>query len=373
MSGVRQRHTDDRSYSIAMMWTLVACVLGLAEARCVYALTATHTHTPPPACTLTPCPTGEVFHCPDDCPGGCGLICATPTPTVMATPSRTPTSIVNEPPRINSVLTSPTDRCTQTLLGFGRALFCDRRGGVYVVDGEEVESGLQCMTGQFAVSVRLQTNRVNRFSVCQTGGSTGGVGGCVPVEIEQIFVGDCDDDANVTVDEVVRMISIALGINLPSTCALGDGNANEEVTVDEIITATMNALVGCQAGSRHVDLVPLSAREICRNGCEPYVIELCIANTGDEPAFSFDVMINGHRAGVLEGLGANDDTCVEVPYRFPLSPDEPAFVVVDGDNNVLENDDGNNFLQFPQPNPTGCDLICTPTPEPARGGQITSS
>ena len=44
-------------------------------------ITPTDTPTPAqPVCTPPPCKQGEVYHCPDDCPGGCGTQCATPTP-----------------------------------------------------------------------------------------------------------------------------------------------------------------------------------------------------------------------------------------------------------------------------------------------------
>ncbi len=40
----------------------------------------TITPTPFPKCTPPACKEGEVYHCPDECPGGCGTTCATPTP-----------------------------------------------------------------------------------------------------------------------------------------------------------------------------------------------------------------------------------------------------------------------------------------------------
>lgn len=43
--------------------------------------TRTPTAEPPPVCTPPLCAPGEVFHCERDCPGGCGITCATPTPT----------------------------------------------------------------------------------------------------------------------------------------------------------------------------------------------------------------------------------------------------------------------------------------------------
>jgi hypothetical protein len=44
------------------------------------------TPTATPACTPPSCGEGEVFSCPGTCPGGCGIVCATRTPTPCATP-----------------------------------------------------------------------------------------------------------------------------------------------------------------------------------------------------------------------------------------------------------------------------------------------
>ncbi len=35
---------------------------------------------PRPVCTPPACGEEEVYHCPGECPGGCGTICVTPTP-----------------------------------------------------------------------------------------------------------------------------------------------------------------------------------------------------------------------------------------------------------------------------------------------------
>lgn len=53
--------------------------------RTVTAVAPTATPTPPsptpaPLCTPPACAEGEVYFCPGDCPGGCGTVCATPTP-----------------------------------------------------------------------------------------------------------------------------------------------------------------------------------------------------------------------------------------------------------------------------------------------------
>lgn len=331
--------------------------------------TPTHTSTPMPVCTPPLCANGEFLHCQEVCPGGCGLICVTPIPTPTSTPSPSPTSVVNDPPSVDQV-TSPTNRCTQTVRGSGRALFCGRSGSIYVLDADEIDNMVSCDFGRYEVTVRLETNRTNRFSVCETGGTTGGNGGCREVEIDQVFLGDCDDDSNVTVDEVVSLVAIALGVRPVSECELGDGDGDQAVMVDEITTAVTNALVGCMPATRYADLVPLSAREKCSRGCGPYSIDLCVANQGDVAVHGFAVSLS-NRDGAMQSeifdndLGAAEDVCLEVPYRVPPSSEGIVTFTVDSGGTVQETNEDNNTLQFPQPNPTGCDIICTPTPEPA--------
>lgn len=47
----------------------------------------TSTPTPPPYCTPPPCHPGEIYVCPDQCPGGCGTICAPPGPQIFVAPT----------------------------------------------------------------------------------------------------------------------------------------------------------------------------------------------------------------------------------------------------------------------------------------------
>jgi hypothetical protein len=54
------------------------------------------TPTPPPVCTPPPCLPGELYYCPDECPGGCGTLCATPTPAAE-TPAPVCTATVCQP------------------------------------------------------------------------------------------------------------------------------------------------------------------------------------------------------------------------------------------------------------------------------------
>lgn len=59
-----------------------------------------------------------------------------------------------------------------------------------------------------------------------------------------VCVGDCNEDSRVTVNELVVGIAMALGSGA-APCVSIDADGNGEVTVDEIVTAVSNALVGC--------------------------------------------------------------------------------------------------------------------------------
>jgi len=60
-----------------------------------------------------------------------------------------------------------------------------------------------------------------------------------------LCVGDCNSDGQVTVDEILTMVNIALGDTPVTTCEAGDANHDGEITIDEILTAVSNALNGC--------------------------------------------------------------------------------------------------------------------------------
>ena len=62
-------------------------------------------------------------------------------------------------------------------------------------------------------------------------------------------VGDCNGDHQVTVNEIITMVNIALG-NTPccTSCAAADPNNTGQVIVTQIIQAVNNALNGCPTG-----------------------------------------------------------------------------------------------------------------------------
>jgi hypothetical protein len=60
-----------------------------------------------------------------------------------------------------------------------------------------------------------------------------------------ICAGDCDGSGDVTVDEIITLVNIALGNAPVTTCEAGDANHDGQITVEEIVTAVNNALNGC--------------------------------------------------------------------------------------------------------------------------------
>ncbi len=58
-------------------------------------------------------------------------------------------------------------------------------------------------------------------------------------------LGDCDEDGEVTVDELTRAVRVALRQTVDLDCWQADRDADGELTVDEIVAAVRRALVGC--------------------------------------------------------------------------------------------------------------------------------
>jgi hypothetical protein len=60
-------------------------------------------------------------------------------------------------------------------------------------------------------------------------------------------VGDCNGDHQVTVNELIQMVNIALGNAPLSACPVGDADGSGDITVNEIIRAVGYALTNCPA------------------------------------------------------------------------------------------------------------------------------
>ena len=58
-------------------------------------------------------------------------------------------------------------------------------------------------------------------------------------------VGDCDSNGEVTIDEVIKGVNIALGNATVDTCRQFDVDGSGAVTINELIIAVTNVLSGC--------------------------------------------------------------------------------------------------------------------------------
>jgi hypothetical protein len=58
-------------------------------------------------------------------------------------------------------------------------------------------------------------------------------------------VGDCNGNAEVTVDEILTLVNVVLGNVTVSVCPLGDANGDGQIDISEILQAVNNALHGC--------------------------------------------------------------------------------------------------------------------------------
>jgi DNA-binding beta-propeller fold protein YncE len=68
--------------------------------------------------------------------------------------------------------------------------------------------------------------------------------------------GDCNTDGEVTVNEIIVAVNIALGAQAVAACAAFDVDGNGEVTIDDIIRGINAALTQCQATVNGVCLAP---------------------------------------------------------------------------------------------------------------------
>ncbi len=132
---------------------------------------------------------------------------------------------------------------------------------------------------------------------------------------QQRCLGDCGGDGEVTVDEIITMVNIALGSAQVSTCPVADANGDREVTIDEIIQA-VNSLLTSQC-------IPVGGGEaVCGNG----------QREGDEECDDGGLCVGTAKAG--QACTKDDDCFTEndeykgvcdggdKPYTFCNSDDE---------------------------------------------------
>lgn len=78
----------------------------------------------------------------------------------------------------------------------------------------------------------------------------------IGVRVARACAGDCDLNGLVTVDEVVKAVNVALGLEPLSQCVAADTNKDGSVTIDEIVTAVIAVLEVCEQPAATASPVP---------------------------------------------------------------------------------------------------------------------
>ncbi len=143
-----------------------------------------------------------------------GVIVSTPTPT--ATPSETPSPTATVPP-------VPTDTATAT----ATVAAVDTATPTLPADATA--------TPTVPVGATATATRTSDGST-PTPTPTGGV--------PPACVGDCDGSGEVSISELIRLVTIALGAPV-ADCPAGDRDGDGEIGIDELVAAVNNALNGC--------------------------------------------------------------------------------------------------------------------------------
>jgi plastocyanin len=68
---------------------------------------------------------------------------------------------------------------------------------------------------------------------------------CAAGATAQTCPGDCDGSGDVTINELIVMVNVALGSAPVADCPTGDSDGNGEIAINEIIAAVNTALNGC--------------------------------------------------------------------------------------------------------------------------------
>ncbi len=113
--------------------------------------------------------------------------------------------------------------------------------------------------------------------------------------------GDCGGDGQVTVDEILVGVNIALGTAAPAACGAMDANSDGQVTVDEVVGALNGALNGC------LDVPPTATPTATATATQAVATPPPACNDSDGTA-----SLRAGNAVPASGSGGLDASCVKV-------------------------------------------------------------
>ncbi|MFQ5667115.1 MAG: lysyl oxidase family protein [Candidatus Binatia bacterium] len=203
--------------------------------------TLTPTVTPTEAPTLTPVPTAS--------PSPTKTRTLTPRPTSSWTPARTPSEVPTlMPTRTASASRTPTVSFTPVPQSTHTPTVRPTAPSTSTATATATPSN----TGTAPAPSPAPTNTPTTVpALPPTRTPTGAETPTVPVTPTRKATasaacgGDCDHSGYVTVDEIVTMVNVALGLAPASACPAGGGDGGGTIEIDEIVSAVLHALGGC--------------------------------------------------------------------------------------------------------------------------------
>ncbi len=234
----------------------VACDAQIGCAVCPDAPTPTPTSTPTPAPPATPTPTPTITATftftltpsPTFSASATPTLTATATPTLTATftssatwtptptPSMTPTpSPSSSATPTASFTTTPTGTATATATTTATATV------TATATATAAATATATMTASSTPSITPTQTNTNTATPSPTPSPVPTVSPTATAA-SSTCVGDCGSDGEVTIDELVQMVNIALGVVGVDQCLAGDANGDGEISIDEIVRAVGVAL-----------------------------------------------------------------------------------------------------------------------------------
>ena len=131
--------------------------------------------------------------------------------------------------------------------------------------------------------------------------------------------GDCHDDGEVTVDELILGVNIALGSAIVDQCPALDSSGDRNLTINELIGAVNNALGGCTAA------LPTPAATPTATPAGPPAPTVTIVPPG----------ISTQLLGTFRGRAVNERTGVNKAARISIEVVGNAVVATDLNGNIF--------------------------------------
>lgn len=96
-----------------------------------------------------------------------------------------------------------------------------------------------------ATGTRTATPTGTRLATATPTATRASTATATPTGLPCDCAGDCDCSGQVGIGEIVKMVDIALGTRLTTSCRSGDADGDGQVTIDEVVQAVNNAAYGC--------------------------------------------------------------------------------------------------------------------------------